>query len=181
MSSTLSVEMTGLPSLLDTTGARRAAPTRRSFLRGVARAGMVTGMAFLGLVTSGQPAQAARYFQEWTGTTTGPCDPVNGYARNHDEEGRKCGDSTVCTQLTCCYRSTGSIGNGEANAGNNLRGWHIYEPYKPEGYWRQRPNQCYSTSYDSWVWRTNGIRYGCSDGYGCGSSGCIKTICPWAR
>ena len=132
---------------------------------------VATAAAFGVLEAVNKGVARAAYFQDYTSTTTGPCNPTSGYARNHTENGIKCGPSLVCT--ACCW--TGSSGGG------NQTGWHRTGEVRPVEYF-QRPDECYQGVYDSWRWRfSDGRTYRCSDGYRyTNSTGTVKTICPWA-
>jgi hypothetical protein len=147
---------------------RTPAASRRAVLRtGVA---MVTGAAFSTLEVVNSAVAKAAYFQDWTSTTTGPCAAGN-YASNHTENGIKCGPSMVCTG--CCWTA--------ANSGSNRTGWHRTGGARPLVF-SQRPDQCWSGTYDSWRWQfSDGRTYRCSDGYRYTIlTGTVKTICPWA-
>jgi hypothetical protein len=151
--------------------ARIKAPAagRRTVLRaGVA---VLTGAAFGVLDAVNATVAKAVYFQDYTNTGAGPCDPDTGYARRHTENGIKCGPSIVCT--ACCWTSNDS--------GSNRKGWHRTGEVRPVEY-SQRPDQCWSGTYDSWRWRfSDGNTYRCSDGYRyTNSTGTQKTICPWS-
>ncbi|WP_103500163.1 peptidoglycan-binding protein, partial [Streptomyces sp. SM14] len=53
--------------------------------------------------------------------------------------------------------------------------------------WTLRPNQCYSGTYDGWLWRFSepcgtcgcGIERRCHDGYRSTGSGWVRSICRW--
>ncbi len=53
--------------------------------------------------------------------------------------------------------------------------------------WTLRPNQCYSGSYDGWLWRYEGacgscachVERRCHDGYRRTSAGWVRSICRW--
>ena len=148
---------------------RPPAASRRALLRtGVA---VATGAAFGVLDAVNSAVAKAAYFQDFTSTTTGPCHPTTGYARRHTEDGIKCGPSLVCT--ACCWTA--------ASAGANRQGWHRTGAIRPVQY-SQRPDQCWSGTYDSWRWKfSDGRTYRCSDGYRyTDSTGTVKTICPWS-
>lgn len=147
---------------------RTPAASRRAILRaGVA---VATGAAFSALELVNSAVAKAAYFQDWTNASTGPCASGN-YASSHTENGLKCGPSLVCT--ACCW--TG------ASSGSNRTGWHRTGEVSPVEY-SQRPDQCWSGTYDSWRWRfSDGRTYRCSDGYRyTNSTGTVKTICPWS-
>lgn len=159
----------------------KLAPTRRSVLKGILGTGMLTGLSFVSLVGRATPAGAAPYYKEWTGTTTGPCTAGTGYARNHTEEGKRCGPSLPCSpQGSCCHTGSSTVsGEAQHNTGNK-QGWHRYGSIT-NGSYLQRPDECVTGGYDSWRWNFNGTVYGCSDGWSCSSTSCTRTICPYAR
>lgn len=53
--------------------------------------------------------------------------------------------------------------------------------------WILRPNQCYSGTYDGWLWKydgacgscTTGVERRCHDGYRSTGSGWVRSICRW--
>src|SRR5690606_21651822 len=53
--------------------------------------------------------------------------------------------------------------------------------------WKLRPNQCFSGTYDGWLWGDQGacgtcacsVERRCHDGYRKTSSGWVKSICRW--
>jgi hypothetical protein len=132
----------------------------------------VATAAALGVLDAVNSAVArAAYFQDFTSTSTGPCHPTTGYARNHSENGIRCGPSVVCTG--CCWTA--------ANTSTNRTGWHRVGDVSPVEYYH-RPDDCWNGTYDSWRWRfSDGRTYRCSDGYRyTNSTGTVATICPWA-
>ncbi|HEX8627817.1 MAG TPA: hypothetical protein VF755_06575 [Catenuloplanes sp.] len=131
---------------------------------------VATAAALGALETVNSAVARAAYFQDYTNTGAGPCHPTTGYARHHTENGLKCGPSLMCT--ACCW--TG----GDTAA--NRKGWHRVGDVSPVEYY-QRPDQCFSGTYDSWRWKFTGNRtWRCSDGYRyTNSAGTVKTICPW--
>ncbi|WP_370891867.1 hypothetical protein [Janibacter sp. GXQ6167] len=149
-----------------------ARASRRGLIRGVLGAGAVAALGGLSLVNSSSEKAYAAYFEDWTNTKTGPCAP-GGYASGHTERGWKCGPSTPCYNLSCCWRY-------RSGAGNRV-GWHKQGPGL-KGYFLHRPDACWAGKYDSWHWRfSDGKTYRCSDGWTCSSSGsCFRSICPWA-
>jgi hypothetical protein len=162
---------------------------RRNVLVRTAQAGLGLGVGYFALISQATPARAANdgnYFRDFTSTTTGPCHPTTGYARNHSEQGRKCGPSMVCGGLQCCYEpSSGTPGPGTKANTVNARSWHRWTSTHT---YLQRPDECLSSSsgsdYDSWRWRfRDGTVYSCSDGLTCGRGGtqCVNSICPWPR
>lgn len=158
---------------------------RREFIKRTTSGALGLGIAYLGLFkhAPGWAAADGNYFKEWTGTSAGPCDATSGYARNHTEDGVKCGPSTPCNNQACCSFTTTGTGERPANIGNTY-GWHKYDiNYTGTSYW-QRPDECYSGSpsnYDSWRWTySDGKTYGCSDGHTCTTT-CFKSICPFQR
>lgn len=151
---------------------KRLRPSRRTFLSSVLGAGAAVGLGSLFLVNRATDSAQAAYWQDWTSTNTGPCHPVTGYARNHTEQGIMCGPSPMCTSRSCCWKYR----NG---AGNRV-GWHKNAPGS-SGWYTHRPDDCFQGTYDSWHWKfSDGNTYRCSDGWTCNSSGCSKSICPWA-
>lgn len=175
----MSNDMLDLPPLSKAPVGTRGS-SRRQFLRIVTGASLMVGLSYLQLFTRVRSASAAPYFEDWYTTNDGPCDPVRGYARNHTENGIKCGPSAPCSSLTCCWTgATTVIGPAQHNTGNQ-QGWHAYKTVQNANYY-QRPNECFVSLYDSWWWRfSDGRTYRCSDGTSCGYSGCFKSICPWA-
>ncbi|AXH97180.1 hypothetical protein [Ornithinimicrobium avium] len=144
--------------------------TRRAFVGWALGAGTAVGLGSLALVNrAADRAQAAAYWQDWTGTSTGPCAD---YARDHTETGIQCGVSQMCLTLSCCWKYR----NG---AGNRV-GWHKSAP-GAAGYYLHRPDDCWAGTYDSWHWKfSDGNTYRCSDGWTCSADGaCFKSICPW--
>ena len=151
----------------------RPRPSRRRFMGTVLAGGAAVGLTSLAMVNRAADSAQAAYWQDWTSTSTGPCDPVTGYARNHTENGIKCGPSPMCTTQSCCWKYRSGAGN--------LVGWHKSAPGST-GYYLHRPDACYQGTYDSWHWKfSDGKTYRCSDGWTCSASGsCSKSICPWA-
>ena len=151
----------------------RPRPSRRTFMGSVLGAGAAVGLGSLFLVNRAADSAQAAYWQDWTSTNTGPCDPVTGYARGHTENGIMCGPSPMCTSRSCCWKYR--------NGAGNLVGWHKNAPGST-GFYTHRPDNCWSGTYDSWHWKfSDGNTYRCSDGWTCSASGaCSKSICPWA-
>ncbi|MGP4110797.1 peptidoglycan-binding domain-containing protein [Streptomyces sp. 4N509B] len=128
--------------------------------RRVLQAATAVGFAALGVFSAAREAYADGY-DIWTGTC-----PT--YASGHDCS-PGCGPSTVYAES--CETS-----------GANL-GFH-----KNDGVtWTLRPNQCYSGTYDGWLWRYSepcgacgcGTERRCHDGYRSTSSGWVRSICRY--
>ncbi len=150
--------------------ARLQAPaSRRGLLRGAVLGGIGVAFGTFTLINRGASIASAAYFQDYTDTSSGPCDT---YASGHTENGIQCGPSTMCRDRSCCW----SYHHG---AGNRV-GWHKLAPGRNGTYYLHRPDACYQSRYDSWHWKfSDGNTYRCSDGFTCSSAGCYKTICPW--
>lgn len=150
----------------------RPRPTRRRFVGTLLAGGAAVGLTSLALVNRAAESAQAAYFQDWTSTTTGPCHPTTGYARNHTENGIQCGPSPMCQSRSCCWKYRSGAGN--------VVGWHKNAPGS-SGYYLHRPDECLQGTYDSWHWSfSDGNTYRCSDGWTCSASGsCSKSICPW--
>ncbi|AXK35756.1 peptidoglycan-binding protein [Streptomyces armeniacus] len=128
--------------------------------RRFAQAATAVGFAALGVFTVTREAYADGY-DIWTGDCPS-------YASDHNCS-PGCGPSTVFAES--CEVS-----------GEHL-GFH-----KNDGVtWTLRPNQCYSGSYDGWLWRYSdpcgscgcGIERRCHDGYRSTESGWVKSICRY--
>ncbi|MEV6105048.1 peptidoglycan-binding protein [Streptomyces sp. NPDC051940] len=145
---------------------RRSVPRTGSALgaalprRTVFQAATAAGFAALGVFSAAREAYADGY-DIWTGACPS-------YAVDHNCS-PGCGPSTVYTDA--CVTS-----------GTNT-GFH-----KNDGVtWTLRPNQCYSGTYDGWLWRYSGacgtcgcgIERRCHDGYRNTGSGWVKSICRW--
>lgn len=118
------------------------------------------GFASLGVFSAAREAYADGY-DIWTGECPS-------YASEHDCS-PGCGPSIV--HAASCETS------GEH------KGFH-----KNDGVtWTLRPNQCYSGTYDGWLWRFTGacgacacgIERRCHDGYINSGSGWVRSICRW--
>jgi Putative peptidoglycan binding domain len=143
---------------------RRPAAARRSVdwsltRRSVMRAGTAVGLAMLGAFPAARRAIADGY-------TIYPQCPS--YAADHNCS-PGCGPSTIFADA--------------CNTSGTYTGFH-----KDDGVtWKLRPNQCYSGSYDGWLWRHQGacgacachIERRCHDGYKRTSSGWVRSICRW--
>lgn len=159
---------------------------RRNLLIRTAQAGLGLGVGYFALVSRATPASAANdgnYFRDFVDPLAGPCNQTNGYAKNHSEEGRKCGDSAVCGGLQCCYQPSSGTPGPDTKANTvNARSWHRWTG---DHRYLQRPDDCWGGSpsdYDSWRWRfRDGTIYSCSDGLTCSGGQCLPTICPWPR
>ncbi|WP_433349816.1 peptidoglycan-binding domain-containing protein [Micromonospora sp. CA-111912] len=127
--------------------------------RTLLRAGTAVGMAALSVFPAARRAYADGY-TIYAGCPT--------YASNHNCS-PGCGPSTIFADS--CNTS-----------GTNI-GFH-----KNDGVtWILRPNQCYSGTYDGWLWLYQGacgacacsVERRCHDGYKKTSSGWVKSICRW--
>lgn len=157
-----------VPQLRRTSGADR--PTRRvrakslpRFVlsrRTVLQSATAVGFATLGVFSAAREAYADGY-DIWTGECPS-------YASEHDCS-PGCGPSTV--HAAACETS------GEHE------GFHRNDGVT----WTLRPNQCYSGTYDGWLWRFTGacgacacgIERRCHDGYFNSGSGWTRSICRW--
>jgi hypothetical protein len=153
--------MTVVPALR---GPGRRPTTRRPVnwtvtRRSVMQAGTAVGLALLGAFPAARRAIADGY-------TIYPRCPS--YASDHNCS-PGCGPSTIFADA--CETS-----------GPHL-GFH-----KDDGVtWTLRPNQCFSGSYDGWLWRHQGpcgacacsIERRCHDGYRQTGSGWVRSICRW--
>lgn len=128
--------------------------------RTVLQSATVLGFASLGVFSAAREAYADGY-DIWTGECPS-------YASEHDCS-PGCGPSTV--HAAACETS------GEHE------GFH-----KNDGVtWTLRPNQCYSGTYDGWLWAFSGacgacacgIERRCHDGYFNSGSGWTRSICRW--
>ncbi|UED87823.1 peptidoglycan-binding domain-containing protein [Streptomyces profundus] len=128
--------------------------------RTVVQGATVVGFAALGVFSAAREAYADGY-DIWTGDCPS-------YASEHDCS-PGCGPSIV--HVASCETS------GE------YEGFH-----KNDGVtWTLRPNQCYSGTYDGWLWRFSsacgacgcGIERRCHDGYFNSGSGWVRSICRW--
>lgn len=145
-------------------------PSRRGLFRAAALGGVGVAFGAFALVNRSADQAEAAYWQDYLSTSTGPCES---YAKDHTEQGLKCGPSAMCTDLSCCwrYKSTPS----------NVRGWHKQTPRSTGTYYLFRPDACWGGTYDSWRWKfSDGKTYRCSDGWTCNNGSCVRTICPWA-
>jgi hypothetical protein len=146
-------------------------PSRRGLLKAAVYGGIGASLGAFTVVNLAAGRAEAAYFSDYTDHTSGPCGS-GGYASGHTEAGLKCGPSTMCTDLSCCWKYRSGAGN--------LVGWHKNAP-GTAGYFLHRPDSCWSGTYDSWRWKfSDGVVYRCSDGWTCSPSGsCYKSICPW--
>ena len=128
--------------------------------RTVLQSATVVGFAALGVFGPARQAYADGY-DIWTGECPS-------YASEHDCS-PGCGPSTV--HAAACETS------GE------YEGFHRNDGVT----WTLRPNQCYSGSYDGWLWAFSGacgacgcgIERRCHDGYFNSGSGWARSICRW--
>ncbi|HEY0641504.1 MAG TPA: peptidoglycan-binding protein, partial [Pseudonocardiaceae bacterium] len=132
---------------------------RRPLLGAVLAGGTAVGLAALGVFPAARRAYSDGY---------SIYDRCPSYADDHNCS-PGCGPSTI-------YPDSCEID------GANL-GFH-----KDDGStWTLRPNQCFSGSYDGWLWLYNGacgacacyVERRCHDGYRRTSSGFVKSICRW--
>jgi hypothetical protein len=132
---------------------------RRTVLQAGAALGTTIGMAAIGVFPAARRAYA-------DGFDIYPSCPS--YATDHNCS-PGCGPSTI-------------FGDACNTSGVNL-GFH-----KDDGVtWMLRPNQCFSGTYDGWVWRYQGacgtcacfVERRCHDGYRQTSSGWVRSICRW--
>lgn len=185
---TISFDTLPVISMRDVRSRSRPEPVdRRTFLRRVSAGIGAMAFAYITLWDTRRAGAAddGLYYKEWTGTTSGPCGPGR-YARNHTENGLKCGPSYASSSY-CWTGPTSVWGEAYANTGNKL-GWHKWGSGSDlYSYYLQRPDQCWAGSpsdYDSWRWTfSDGVTYGCSDGWVCHIYvGCyMKSICPYPR
>ncbi|WP_062213547.1 peptidoglycan-binding protein [Streptomyces sp. NBRC 109706] len=138
----------------------RGLPRLTPSRRTVVQGATVVGFAALGVFSAAREAYADGY-DIWTGDCPS-------YASEHDCS-PGCGPSIV--HVASCETS------GE------YEGFH-----KNDGVtWTLRPNQCYSGTYDGWLWRFSGacgacgcgIERRCHDGYFNSGSGWVRSICRW--
>ncbi|MET7640866.1 peptidoglycan-binding protein [Streptomyces sp. NPDC005438] len=124
------------------------------------QAATAVGFAALGVFSVTREAYADGY-DIWTGDCPS-------YAADHDCS-PGCGPSTVF--VDACEESGEHLGFHK-NDGVN---------------WTLRPNQCYSGTYDGWLWRYSdpcgscgcGIERRCHDGYRSTESGWVRSICRY--
>ncbi len=142
------------------TGRLRSTASWALSRRALLQAGTALGMAALSVFPAARRAHADGY-----DIYTGACPS---YAIDHDCS-PGCGPSTIFA--AACVTS-----------GANL-GFH-----KNDGVtWKLRPNQCFSGTYDGWLWRYQGacgacscsVERRCHDGYHNAGSGWVKSICRW--
>lgn len=133
--------------------------SRRTVLRTGAALGTAVGMAALGVFPAARRAYADGY------TIYGSC-PT--YATDHNCS-PGCGPSTIF--------------GAACNTSGTYTGFH-----KNDGVtWKLRPNQCYASTYDGWLWRYGAacgtcacyVERRCHDGYRYTSSGWVRSICRW--
>lgn len=127
--------------------------------RALLRAGTAVGMAALSVFPAARRAYADGY------TIYEACPS---YASDHNCS-PGCGPSTIFAD--------------SCNTSGTYTGFH-----KNDGVtWTLRPNECYSGSYDGWLWRYQGacgacacsVERRCHDGYRRTSSGWVRSICRW--
>ncbi|MCF6525794.1 peptidoglycan-binding protein [Streptomyces sp. JJ36] len=126
--------------------------------RRVLQAATAAGFAALGVFPAAREAYADGY-DIWTGSCPS-------YAAGHNCS-PGCGPSTVYADACA---TTGTYAGFHRNDGVT---------------WTLRPNQCYSGSYDGWLWRYDddcgtcgcGIERRCHDGYRNTGSGWVRSIC----
>ncbi|RKN04503.1 peptidoglycan-binding domain-containing protein [Streptomyces radicis] len=138
----------------------RALPRFAPSRRTVIQSATAVGFAALGVFGAAREAYADGY-DIWTGECPS-------YASEHDCS-PGCGPSTV--HAAACETS------------GPYAGFHRNDGVT----WTLRPNQCYSGSYDGWLWRFTGacgacgcgIERRCHDGYFNSGSGWVRSICRW--
>ncbi|THA26435.1 peptidoglycan-binding protein [Streptomyces sp. RKND-216] len=126
--------------------------------RRILQAATAVGFAALGMFPAARKAYADGY-DIWTGSCPS-------YASDHNCS-PGCGPSTV---FAAACATTGAHAGFHKNDGVT---------------WTLRPNQCYSGSYDGWLWRYSkecgtcgcGIERRCHDGYHNTGSGWVRSIC----
>ena len=134
-------------------------PSRRGVLQAGAALGTAAGMALLGVFPAARRAYADGY------DIYGRCPS---YASDHDCS-PGCGPSPVFADAC----STAGAGAGFHRSDGTT--------------WTLRPNQCYSGSYDGWLWRYQGacgsctchVERRCHDGYRRTGAGWVRSICRW--
>lgn len=132
---------------------------RRTVLRAGAALGTAIGMAAIGVFPAARRAVA-------DGFDIFPSCPS--YATDHNCS-PGCGPSTI-------------FGDACETSGPNL-GFHRNDGVN----WMLRPNQCFSGTYDGWIWRYQGacgtcacfVERRCHDGYRQTGSGWVRSICRW--
>jgi hypothetical protein len=170
---------------------RRRAPAataegvgRRSMLGGVIAAGTTAGLVALGVFSPARKALAASGpgTGGWTpgtythGLTPGYYDIYSkcpSYAESHNCS-PGCGPSTVVS--TACRTS------------GKYTGYHKSGVSDP-GQYKLRPNECYGSKYDGWIWHyanpcgncATSVTWRCHDGWTKSADGTwYKSICRWA-
>jgi hypothetical protein len=140
-------------------GPRPWAPSRRTVLQAGAALGTAAGMAALGVFPAARRAYADGY------DIFGSCPS---YATDHDCS-PGCGPSQIFADA--CVTSGVNTGFHKADGVT----------------WTLRPNQCYASTYDGWLWRHQGacgscacyVERRCHDGYRKTASGWVRSICRW--
>ncbi|WDZ82933.1 peptidoglycan-binding domain-containing protein [Micromonospora cathayae] len=140
----------------------RAGRTRAAWTlsrRALIQAGTAVGMAALSVFPAARRAYADGY------TIYGSCPS---YASDHNCS-PGCGPSTIFADA--------------CNTSGTYLGYH-----KNDGTtWILRPNECYSGTYDGWLWHYQGpcgacacsVERRCHDGYRKTSAGWVRSICRW--
>jgi hypothetical protein len=181
------LELDGIPPLRGPRPAgaervRRHAPAataegvgRRSMLGGAVAAGTTAGLAAIGVFAPARKAMASGF--SLTGLTPGYYDIYTtcpSYASSHNCS-PGCGPSTVVS--TACRTS------------GKYRGYHKSGVSDP-GHYKLRPNQCYGSKYDGWIWHyahacgkcKTSVTWRCHDGWKKSATGSwYKSICRWAH
>lgn len=127
--------------------------------RTLLQAGTAMGMAALSIFPAARRAYADGY------TIYGGC-PT--YAADHNCS-PGCGPSTI---FAAACNTSGTYTGFHKNDGTT---------------WKLRPNECYTGTYDGWLWRYQGacgacacsVERRCHDGYMKTSSGWVRSICRW--
>jgi peptidoglycan hydrolase-like protein with peptidoglycan-binding domain len=144
-------------------GGREVAP--RSVVYAVPRRRIFQAATAVGFAAMGVfPAARAAYADGYD-IYEGPCPS---YAADHDCS-PGCGPSTIYA--------------GSCETSGPHVGFHRNDGVT----WTLRPNQCYSGSYDGWLWKYQGacgacdcsVERRCHDGYRNSGSGWVRSICRW--
>ncbi|QXJ20682.1 hypothetical protein AGRA3207_001437 [Actinomadura graeca] len=142
-------------------------PARRSLLTGLAAAGATAGLNALGVFPPARQAISSGFSLVGYYDIYPRCPS---YARDHNCS-PGCGPSYVCAW---CCRTSGTY-----------KGFHKSGVSDP-GWYKLRPNQCYSGGYDGWLWAyakkcgncAKGVTWRCHDGWNKTKKGnWYKTIC----
>lgn len=147
------------------TGLARRRRSRPAGLWALSRRALLRGGTALGLAALSVFPLARRAYADGYDIYTGTCPS---YAVDQDCS-PGCGPSTIFADA-CAISGT-------------YTGFH-----KNDGVtWKLRPNQCFGSTYDGWLWRYSGacgacacsVERRCHDGYRNTSGGWVKSICRW--